>query len=221
MKSILLLMYMLPTMLLTGGLSGLLGTAEPVPDPMEIIGQPPIIYEEDVQMEDTLYTSFAYPMPEDMDEFMEAYIPLAEEAGYKVSETTLPGTGSKKGPFAFCISAGARKAYLVPNYKGCLLLMVDNDLDFVHIPAPPATEPLPPPEEDSDEPAYIPNTPGRHVEYKTAEVDCPSCIGGTCSVCKGTGSVRMYGVAVSCDRDCSSCDGAGYIIQRQPVWVYD
>ena len=224
MKKLLLAMclLLLPTLALAGGLSGLLGTAEPVPDPAQIIGYAPTLFEEEVLCQGVMYTSFAYPMPEDFADFLARYTALAEAAGYTVTLSAMPTDNGKPGPAAWCISAGARYAWLVPDYMGCLLMMVNNDLDFAHMPTPvPTAPPTPAPTEQPDVPAYADDVPGRHLEYETVQVDCPGCMGGRCSACGGTGTVRLYGVSVPCDRYCSACGGLGYIIQERPVWVYD
>lgn len=223
-----LLLLLLPALALAGGLGGLLGTSAPVPDPAQIIGYAPTLFEEEVLCQGVLYTSFAYPMPEDPEAFMADYTALAASAGYTVTPSSLPTDNGKEGPFAWCVSAGARHAWLVPDYMGCLLLMVNNDLEFAHMPTPvPTAPPTPAPTEyvapsySNDGSAYMNDVPGRHVEYETVKVDCPGCVGGKCSVCNGSGTYRMYGEAVPCDRYCSACDGLGYIIQEKPVWVYD
>ena len=47
---------------------------------------------------------------------------------------------------------------------------------------------------------------GRWVyEWVEKEVDCPSCYGGSCPICHGTGTYRLYGQAVSCPRECTAC----------------
>lgn len=230
MKKLLLVLclLLLPTLALAGGLSGLLGTSEPVPDPAELIGFAPTLFEEEVLRQGVMYTAFAYPMPEDFAGFLADYTALAEAAGYTVTPSSVPTDNGKPGPFAYCVSAGARHAWLVPDYLGCMLLMVNNDLGFAHMPTPVPTAPPTPAPTERAVPSYSNdgasgpnNVPGRHVEYQTVKVDCPGCIGGRCSACGGTGTVRLYGVAVPCDRNCSACGGAGYIIQEQPVWVYD
>lgn len=58
-----------------------------------------------------------------------------------------------------------------------------------------------------------------HYEWRTVEVDCPSCVGGTCSVCNGSGWYRLYGERVACSVLCSACKGLGVIVQRQYVYV--
>lgn len=228
---LLLCMLLLPALALAGGLGGLLGTSEPVPDPAEILGFDPTLFEEEVLLQGVMYTSFAYPMPRDMNAFMEEYTVLAQRAGYTVMADTLPTDNGKPGPFAYRVSAGARNAYLVPDYLGCLLLMVNNDLDFAHMPTPVPTAPPTPaptpyvapsyPEGGSSGSGGSSGGSGSHVEFRTVRVDCPGCVGGRCSACGGSGTVRLYGVAVPCDRNCSACGGLGYIMQDQPVWVYD
>lgn len=230
MKKLLLVLCLMlfPALALAGGLNGLLGTSEPVPDPADVIGFEPTLFEEEVQLQGVMYASFAYPMPRDMEAFLADYTRLAEAAGYTVVATTLPTDNGKPGPLAYCVSAGVRNAYLVPDYLGCLLLMVNKELDFIHMPTPVPTAPPTPAPTPYVAPSYPEggasdsgSSPGRHLEYETVRVDCPGCTGGRCSACGGTGTVRLYGVAVSCDRYCSACGGSGYIIQEKPVWVYD
>ena len=56
-------------------------------------------------------------------------------------------------------------------------------------------------------------------EWRTVEVDCPSCVNGSCSVCNGTGWYRLYGQRVACSVLCSACKGSGVIVQSQYVPV--
>lgn len=56
-------------------------------------------------------------------------------------------------------------------------------------------------------------------EWRTVEVDCPSCVNGSCSICNGTGWYRLYGQRVACSVLCSACKGLGVIVQRQYVPV--
>ena len=88
---------------------------------------------------------------------------------------------------------------------------------------PPTPTPayVPSPDSGGSSVPDYPPSPGRHLEYQQVKVDCPSCYGGKCSVCNGSGTYRNYGAAVPCDRYCSSCNGLGYFYQSQPVWVYD
>lgn len=60
-----------------------------------------------------------------------------------------------------------------------------------------------------------------HWEWREVEVDCPSCTFGNCSVCGGDGVYERYGEKVSCDPDCSSCDGKGKFKQKEYVYVSD
>ncbi len=60
---------------------------------------------------------------------------------------------------------------------------------------------------------------GGHWEWRTVEKDCPSCVGGRCPVCNGTGVYRLYGEAVPCRIFCSACNGLGTITQQEYVYV--
>ena len=64
-----------------------------------------------------------------------------------------------------------------------------------------------------------PSSSGGHWEWRTVEKDCPSCVGGRCPVCNGTGVYRLYGEAVPCRIYCSSCNGLGTITQQEYVYV--
>ena len=108
-----LLLLLLPPLALAGGLLGLIGTTEALPDPAEIIGLNPTLFEEEILIGGEEYTSFAFPMPESMDDFITRYSMLATQAGYVISEATMPQANGKTGPFAYCVSAGARKAYIL------------------------------------------------------------------------------------------------------------
>ena len=227
----LIALLMIPVTAMAAGFGGLLGSDEPLPDPGKVLGFDPTLFEEDIVIGEVIYTSFAYPMPGDMNGFIRDYSVLTDKAGYTITESTMPQANGKPGPFAYCVSAGAKKAYFVPNYLGCLLVMVDHRIDFAHMPTPVPTAPPTPPPTPTPERVIIPNndgggssgydSPSRHLEYQTVKVDCPSCYGGKCSVCNGSGTYRNYGVAVSCNPICTSCGGTGYIMQTQPVWTYD
>lgn len=58
-----------------------------------------------------------------------------------------------------------------------------------------------------------------HFEWRQVERDCPSCMGGSCRICNGTGVYRMYGQEVLCDIFCSACSGKGTITQDEYVYV--
>ncbi|MBR6707413.1 MAG: hypothetical protein IKI84_12165 [Clostridia bacterium] len=70
---------------------------------------------------------------------------------------------------------------------------------------------------------YIPPTPAPaptgHWEWVEVEVDCPSCVNGTCPICGGNGYVINYGVKVDCERMCSACGGKGTFIQKQYKYI--
>ena len=62
---------------------------------------------------------------------------------------------------------------------------------------------------------------GSHYEWQTVKKDCPSCTGGRCPICGGSGWYTRYGERVSCSTTCRSCGGSGYIYQREYVLVFD
>lgn len=76
---------------------------------------------------------------------------------------------------------------------------------------------LTPAAEEPEEAEPTPDIQGLDGEWRwvDVEVDCPSCVGGVCPICHGTGSISMYGVKVQCDKTCSSCGGKGTFTQRQ------
>ena len=54
-----------------------------------------------------------------------------------------------------------------------------------------------------------------HWEWQERDVDCPSCTGGWCSICNGTGTYRLYGEEIPCPIYCSACQGLGVIRQSE------
>lgn len=58
------------------------------------------------------------------------------------------------------------------------------------------------------EPGELEEVPGFTVKFRRVERTCPECHGsGSCSLCNGTGTFRLYGEEVDCDRVCSFCKG--------------
>ena len=58
-----------------------------------------------------------------------------------------------------------------------------------------------------------------HWEWQTVKKDCPSCVGGTCPICHGTGTYSLYGTSTACPRSCTACNGLGYFYQQEYVYV--
>lgn len=79
--------------------------------------------------------------------------------------------------------------------------------------------PTPRPSSSGGSPASGSTSSAGHWEWRTVEKDCPACVGGRCPVCNGTGTYRLYGEAVPCDRYCSACDGRGTYTQQEYVYV--
>lgn len=104
-------------------------------------------------------------------------------------------------------------ALLFPDYDGAVMLMVQQNLRY----APDEPAPTSPPAQQGGTDAPT----GGHWENVLVEQDCPSCAGGSCSICNGTGVYRLYGESVFCPRECSSCDGLGFYITTQMIYVFD
>lgn len=206
------------------GLSGLLSSAGALPDPAAILGASAFLYEEEVTDGGIVYVAFTFPMPEAYSAFLREYTALAERAGYTVS------AGSALGMEAQKIASGAKAAYLVPDYRGALLFLVNPGLDYAPLPTPtptPRPTPKPTPWPDSQDTggstgggsAYTPQTGGSSVQYIEVKQDCFACVGGKCGLCNGSGWYRNYGESVPCPVLCQTCDGLGYWYVTQPVWV--
>ena len=72
---------------------------------------------------------------------------------------------------------------------------------------------------DADHPGNSGGGSTGHWEWQKVKVDCPSCVGGICPLCNGSGVYRMYGQSIPCERRCSVCDGLGYFYQDEYVYV--
>ncbi len=200
---------------LAGGLDSLFGEAPDLPDPKELLLNGATLYMESFQLDDgKTGIAYAYPMPEDWPGFLAEYTALCTAAGYTVEKDV------QLYKTAWRIECSGLSAWLIPEYSGCLLLVVDREIPFQPIPTPvptPTPRPTPVPT-----PSPVPTAvPSGHWEYIDSKQDCFACINGVCKLCNGTGTYRRYGVSVSCSRTCETCDGLGYWITKQAVWVYD
>lgn len=216
----LLLIALLPAAAGAAGLSGLASSAGALPDPADLLGASAFLYEEEVTDGGIPYVAFTFPMPDDYDAFLSEYAVLAEKAGYAVSGASALDMDAQK------IASGARAAYLIPDYRGALLFLVNPGLDYAPLPTPtptpaPTPKPTPRPAVTSapDAPLVTGSSGGGHVEYIEVKQDCFACANGKCDLCDGSGWYRNYGEKVPCPIYCTTCDGLGYWYTRQPVWV--
>ena len=222
------ILLLLPLLLITSasaaGLSGLLNGAGELPDPADILGVNPILYQEDVSEGGMLYTAYTFPMPKNLNGFLSDYGAAAQKAGYAVSQSTFMDMD------AWQISSGSRSAYLVPDFRGSLLFLVHTGLVYRPTPTPrptpvPTPTPTPRPASESggssssSSSSYTPSYSGGHVEYVEVKQDCFACTNGRCDLCNGSGWYRMYGERVPCTMYCTTCNGLGYWYTTQPVWV--
>lgn len=208
-----------------GGLAGLSGgNALPeLPDPEPLLTGGAVLYDVSFVLDDdTRATAYAYPMPESWDLFLREYASLCAAAGYTMEKST------QLGQPAWQVVSGGKSAWLIPAYRGGLLVVVDRAIPFAPIPTPEPTvtprltpEPTKRPSGGGSAPAGGGSTGGGHVEYVTVQTDCFACVGGVCDLCHGTGTYRMYGTSVSCSPICQTCDGLGWWITQEPVWVSD
>lgn len=194
-----------------GGLAGLLADArlEALPDPEPLLTGGATFYDGYFELDDGFRgTAYAYPMPENWTLFLVEYAALCEAAGYTLEK------GVQLFQPAWKAASRGKQAWLIPAYKGCLLVVVDMDIPFVSTPTPEAVI--------TPRPAAAPTAvPGGHVEYITTQQDCFACVGGVCGLCNGTGIYRAYGEKVACSVRCQTCDGLGWWESITPVWVYD
>lgn len=228
MKKAFALLFLLPLLLVStasaAGLSGLISSAGELPDPAALLGGKAFIYEEDVEVNGALYVAFTFATPEDYTAFLKEYAALAEAAGYSITESRILDMDAQQ------ISSGARSAYLVPDYRGALLFLVNTELDYAALPTPtptprPTQEPTPRPAAPSTTGSSGASTnigggsSGGHTEFIEVKQDCFACANGRCDLCNGSGWYRLYGERVPCTTYCTTCDGLGYWYSTQPVWV--
>lgn len=168
------------------------------------------------EMKDYVFSSnyicdvWVYPRDVRTDERMADWIMAALESGYTVSVATVQGQSAYR-----LEDANGLYALMFPQYQGAVMLMVQQGMDYapaIATPTPkPTAQPTPLPE--------MPSTSSGEWVWVEVEKDCPSCVNGTCSICKGTGVYRLYGEEIPCDRDCSSCDGRGTYISYDYQYV--
>lgn len=199
-----------------GGLAGLMGQQlNDLPDPEVLLEGGATFYDGSFKLDDgSRCIAYAYPMPENWSLFLLEYTALCEEAGYTVEK------GMQLSQPAWQVASGGKSAWLLPAYRGCLLVAADRDIPFVPIPTPePTATPGP---TAVPRPAAAPTSvPDGHWAYVVTQQDCFACTGGVCDLCNGSGWYRAYGEKVPCSRYCQTCDGLGWWESTSMVWVYD
>lgn len=197
--------------------------SEELPDPALLIGTEAVLFQQDYQYDaETFCDAYTLPMPDDWDEFLVTYILLAKDAGYTVYEAEESGMS-----LWLVEDSQGRIARLVPYFRGSLLLIVQKGMEYT---APAALTPLP----TKTPNAYnVSNGSSYSVSgnYSASsdddgewvwieeEVDCTYCIAGECSLCNGSGTYQFLGVKRSCDKECSACDGQGYVVEKVHEYV--
>jgi len=213
--ALLAVLLMLNATASAAGLAGLISEARELPDPASLVGVKPVLYEKAVQLDGAAYTAYTFPMPEDLEGFLSVYSSAAQRQGYTVSK------GAVLDQPAWMVSAGALKAWLVPDYRGSLLFLVHTDLEYAPLPTPtpsrvPAATRTPAPDRT---PASTGAASGGHWEIVKVKKDCDACIGGICDLCNGSGWYHQYGERVPCWILCQTCDGLGYWMVSEMRWV--
>lgn len=220
---LLLSMLLLVNPASASGLSGLLSAAElsELPDLKELLPGGAMFYEGSFELDDgTLGVAYIYPMPEQWDIFLLSYTKLCGDAGYTVEK------GTQLHQPAWKVESCGRHAWLIPEYKGSLLVVVDRNIPFAPVPTPEPTATPRPTAVPSVTTA--PQTGGAfggsssgHWESVSVQQDCFACVNGVCKLCKGTGVYRLYGTETPCSTYCQTCDGLGWWTTTTQVWVYD
>lgn len=144
---------------------------------------------------------WVYPRSAQTDALIGDWLLQTLEQGYVLSKTTV------EGETAYCVvDSSGRYALLFPEFQGVVMLLVQQGMRY-------CTEPE---TTVSPETTKAPTTASAPVvssavqwEWVTVEKDCPACVAGVCSLCHGTGTYRLYGQAVECPTDCTTCDGKG------------
>ena len=155
---------------------------------------------------------WVYPRDSRTDSRMAEWIMASLKQGYTVSCITLEGQN------AFRLEHNGLYALMFPKYQGAVMLMVQKGLDY----APAMATPTPRPTAQPTAQPATPNTSspsGWEWVWVEVEKDCPSCYGGSCSICNGTGVYRLYGEEVWCRIYCSSCDGRGTYTTREYQYI--
>lgn len=199
-----------------GGLAGLMGVKlNALPDPEVLLEGGATFFAESFELNDGVRgVAYAYPMPENWTLFLMEYTALCEGAGYTIEK------GVQLHQPAWQVESGGKSAWLIPEYRGCLLVVVDKELPFMPIPTPEIT--ATPDPTAAPRPTAVPTSvPSGHWEYIVTQQDCFACSHGVCDLCDGSGWYRAYGEKVPCSRYCQTCDGLGWWETTSMVWVFD
>ena len=157
---------------------------------------------------------WVYPRDSRTDSRMADWIMAALQSGYTISCITVEDQTAYR-----LVDQSGLYALMFPKYQGAVMLMVQQGMDYAPAMATPTPKPTPQP----TTPPVIPQTSGsNNGEWIWVEVekDCPSCHGGRCSICNGTGVYRLYGEEVWCSRYCSSCDGRGTYTTQEYQYLH-
>lgn len=200
-----------------GGLAGLMENTQlhELPDPKELLDGGAVFYDGAFELDDgTRGIAYVYPMPEQWTMFLVEYTALCEASSYTVEKSM------QLYQPAWRIANGGKSAWLIPEYKGSLLLVADEGIPFTPIPTPEPTA-TPRPTATPKATAKPTSVPNGHWEYVSVKQDCFACVGGVCDLCDGSGWYRAYGEKVPCSRLCQTCDGLGWWEQTSMIWAYD
>lgn len=196
-----------------------------VPDPAEVLGGQAVLYMEDyVYSSDWTCDGYTFASPRDWDGFLRKYTLLSRASGFSVEHTV------EDGMDAWLLKDGkTRRGMLVPNFRGSLLLLVDQNAMLSTLPAATPVPTATPAPVVQPTPAVQPkptdstiSEDGFWIEDFVMQ-DCPQCVGGRCPLCNGSGrKIRAGGSwddGVFCTEFCTNCFGTGMIEVEQMVWV--
>lgn len=138
---------------------------------------------------------WVYALPQQAETVVGLWLLDCVEAGFSVRKTEVEGISAYQ-----VTDAVGQYALLFPKYQGAVMLLMQSGMSW-EAPAPSVRSSA-----GGSAPKY---------QWVEAEQDCPACVGGVCSLCKGTGWYRLYGEKVLCALQCQVCDGRGtYTIQK-------
>jgi len=198
---------------------------QPMPCPSDILGGVAVLYQHNYHYDaQTICDAYTFPMPDDMEKFLGAYRALLQKAGYAMEETVDSGVA------AYLVTdAAGHRAWLAEGFRGSLLYLVEQGMKYDPLPTPeptavptftPSPSPTAKPAEKPASQSYTaPQASSGQWMWRSVEKDCPSCFGGKCSICNGSGIYRMYGQKVACPIYCTACDGVGTYISQEYVFV--
>ena len=197
---------------------------QPLPCPSDILGGAAVLYQRNYHYDtQTVCDAYTFPEPENMTAFAAAYGILLQKAGYAMEETV------ESGRTVYLVTdAAGRRAWLAGGFRGSLLYLVEQGMKYDPLPTPeptavptftPSPRPTAKPAQKPAQSNTAPQTSSGQWMWRSVEKDCPSCFGGKCSLCNGSGIYRMYGQKVACPIYCTACDGVGSYITQEYVYV--